>query len=76
MKDEILNKLEELNKVGSWISTNELLKELRPFGNPIEIVKELLKDKIIERMIEEQFDICSFRTTKFTRILKLKNLSK
>lgn len=74
MRDEILNKLRELSEVGSWISTNELLKELIPFGNPIEIVKELYEDKIIERIIDENVDICSFDTLKLNRLLKLKNL--
>jgi len=75
MKDEVLNKLIELNEVASWISTNELLRELREFGKPNQIVNELIDQKIIERLLDEKIDMCSFKTTKFTRILKLKNLS-
>jgi len=75
MDPNILNKLIELYEGGSWITTNQLIRELGQFGKPTQIVDELISQKIIERLIDEKIDICSFRTTKFTRILKLKNLS-
>ena len=75
MKSEILNKIEELNKVSSSITTNQLVKELKNFGDPHQIVNDLIDNEIIERIVDEKIDLCSFNTLKLNRILKLKNLS-
>jgi len=75
MKPELLNKLEILKKISDSITTNQLVKELKDFGDPNKIINNLIKDEIIERIVEEKIDLCSFNTLKFNRILKLKNLS-
>jgi len=71
----ILNKIGELNKVSNSISTNQLVNELREFGDPNQIINDLIDDEIIERIVDEKIDLCSFNTLKLNRILKLKNLS-
>lgn len=76
MKTEVLNKLIELKKVSDSIYTNQLLKEFMNFDEEAYIIiNKLIEDKIIERIIDEKVDICSFDTLKLNRLLKLKNLS-
>lgn len=75
MNKAILNKILELKEGGNYIHTYQLTKELKEFGDPYDIINELIDKKIVERIVEEKTDICSFDTKKIERILKLKNLS-
>ena len=75
MTTEILNELIELKKVSDWITTNQLIRELKKFGNGNDIVTELIDKKVVDRILDEKIDICSFDTTKLKRLIKLKKLS-
>ena len=74
-RSEVINKIVELKKGGNQIYTYNLVKELKEFGEPYDIINTLIENKFIERIVEEKVDICSFDTKKIDRILKLKNLS-
>ncbi len=71
---DVLNRLEKLNKESNWISTNKLVHEMMEFGEPNDIINNLIDGKIVERIVEEKSDVCSFNTLKLSRLLKLKKL--
>lgn len=76
MKKEIINKIIELKKDGDFITTHQFINELSEFGEPYDIINNLIDKEIVERIVEEKLDICSFKTKKMERIIKLKKLSK
>lgn len=76
MNSDILDKLIELKKDANHIYTYQLVKAFINFDkNSNDIVNELIKNKIIERFIDEKLDMCYFNTLKLDRLIKLKNLS-
>ena len=72
MKESILHKLKNLYEDNKWMNTYSLMKELSSISeDPLNTLNKLISEKYIERIMDEKIDICSFRTKRFMRYLKL-----
>lgn len=58
-----------------WINTNKLIQSLSEVvDNPLEVFSYLIKEKFVERLLDEHIDIVSFKTERLSRLLKIKQI--